>query len=418
MLHTAQSQHELLSTKRAREVDREIMPRPLTQYRVFIGSPSGLEDERKRFRNTLEKFNQIHGEPAGVIFHAVAWEDTLNRDGRPQEIINRDIEGCDYALFVFHDRWGSPTGSGYSSGTEEGIDLAQKLRDDAKIRLIALFFKTSPGSHLPDPDQLRMVNNFRNKIEKEKKHLSKSYRALDEFCDTLEAHLANWLRDHQRTASGGALAGPAATDSPDLSTEKSSQVGSATSAPDFEYWIAEALRLTGQEINNYPAALFCAYKATDAATSDMEWARATNTSGIAQFHLNRLDEAFKAFAEITERFADATEGPGQRDVSDSSGQPGDNAKRARAQRRGDRGLRRCGGRVSARRPSCRCASRSPRRFSIRGSASARLIAAKRKSRFTTMWLTRFGAATELSLREQVGQGARQQGVPAWRAWPE
>ncbi len=108
-------------------------------------------------------------------------------------------------------------------------------------------------------------------------------------------------------------------------------------------------------------------------------------------------------------------------------QQGGQARCARPQRGGDRRLRRCGGPLrhghrvaaartgrqgalqqgvrldalgrseeaiavyddcwpaSARPPSCRCANRSPRRSSTRGSRSARSAAARRRSRSSTMW---------------------------------
>ena len=48
------------------------MPKSLTQYRIFIGSPGGLEEERKRFRDLLDKYTRLHGEPKGVTFSLLA----------------------------------------------------------------------------------------------------------------------------------------------------------------------------------------------------------------------------------------------------------------------------------------------------------------------------------------------------------
>jgi hypothetical protein len=80
------------------------VPKLLTQYRVFIASPSGLDEERKCFRRNLEKFTAMHAEPVGVTFHPVGWEETVGGAGRPQELINEDLKECDYAVFVLHDR--------------------------------------------------------------------------------------------------------------------------------------------------------------------------------------------------------------------------------------------------------------------------------------------------------------------------
>jgi len=62
------------------------MPRTLTEYRVFIGSPGGLDEERKGFRATIDRFNEVHGNPTGVVFAAVGWEETLGGVGRHQHV--------------------------------------------------------------------------------------------------------------------------------------------------------------------------------------------------------------------------------------------------------------------------------------------------------------------------------------------
>jgi hypothetical protein len=97
------------------------MPKSIIQYRVF-GSPEGLEEERAQFRDAPHTFNECHSEPRGVIFHPIGWEDTLAGAGRPQAIIKEDLKQCDYAVFVFHDHWGTRTGSGYSVAHRRGME--------------------------------------------------------------------------------------------------------------------------------------------------------------------------------------------------------------------------------------------------------------------------------------------------------
>jgi Domain of unknown function (DUF4062) len=115
--------------------------RQLTQYRVFIATPGGLHDERESFRSKLQKFTNLYAVDRGAHFHPVGWEDTVGGVGRTQALINEDLKQCDYAVFVLHDRWGTPTGGGYTSGTEEEWALAEELYEVNKIRNIALFFK-------------------------------------------------------------------------------------------------------------------------------------------------------------------------------------------------------------------------------------------------------------------------------------
>ena len=276
------------------------MPKLLTQYRVFIGSPGGLEEERACFRRKLAKFTEMHSEPYNVAFQPVGWEETIGGVGRPQELINEDLKQCDYAVFVLHDRWGSPTGAVYTSGVEEEWARAVELYEANKVRNIALFFKKVDPRQLRDPGkQLLGVLAFKKGIEEEKRYLFRQYDTLDQFAEALEAHLVRWLRNHESAATGLSVGGlpPAGT----------AIAGTAASpplvSPGFGYWIAEAIKLSEPGTLDHNAALFCAMKAIDEATSDIEWARARNVAGIAQFHLGKADEAITAFTAIAERFS-------------------------------------------------------------------------------------------------------------------
>ncbi|MCI0465945.1 MAG: DUF4062 domain-containing protein [Beijerinckiaceae bacterium] len=248
------------------------MTRQFTQYRVFIGSPGGLGDERKCFRNKLERFSALHGEHRGVLFHPVGSEDTIGGRGRPQALINEDLKQCDYAVFVLHDRWGTPTGSGHRSGTEEEWELAEELYQANRIRNIALFFKEVGPRQLRDPgEQLKLVLAFKKRIEEGKRYLFRDYGALEQFADFLEGHLAQWLKDHESTPSALSTAGVLG-DSP--TTKSSAKSETSIVSPDFDFWIAEANRLSEADVPDHTGVLFCAAKATDAARSDLEWARA------------------------------------------------------------------------------------------------------------------------------------------------
>jgi len=152
---------------------------------------------------------------------------------------------------------------------------------------------------LRDPgEDLKKVLAFKRQIEKGKKYLYKRYPASRDFPDLLEAQLAEWQRDHEATASppssGGLLTIPPAT----IAAPR----GAAPAAPSFDYWIAEADSLMEAETPNYSGALFCLEKASTAAPSEREWARAKNLIGTAQFYLNNLNESIAAFSAIVERF--------------------------------------------------------------------------------------------------------------------
>jgi hypothetical protein len=57
---------------------------------------------------------------------------------------------CDYAVFILHDHLGSPSGSGYTSGTEVEWSIAEDLYQVGKLRNIALFFKNVDSGKLDD----------------------------------------------------------------------------------------------------------------------------------------------------------------------------------------------------------------------------------------------------------------------------
>jgi tetratricopeptide (TPR) repeat protein len=267
------------------------MPRQLTQYRVFIGSPGGLQPERTAFRDALTQFNRIYGEPEGIIFAPIGWEDSLGGVGRPQEQINEDLRSCDYAVFIFHDRWGSSTGSGKSSGTEEEWELALELYEKKIIRKICLFFREVDASKQSDPGpQLSKVLNFRNGIEAERKHLFHKYGEVDEYRSLLERHLAQWHRDNKE----GAAKAPGKLQHADAG---------GGSAPSFDFWISEANRLLDARTGSAHGVLYCAGMAQELAQNGLEWAVAENARGVALADLGDLTASIGSFEKITSRFS-------------------------------------------------------------------------------------------------------------------
>ena len=55
---------------------------------------------------TLNAYNVAEAIPRQAMFFDVRWEDTFAGVGRPQELINRHLEKCDYFVLVLWDRWG------------------------------------------------------------------------------------------------------------------------------------------------------------------------------------------------------------------------------------------------------------------------------------------------------------------------
>lgn len=142
----------------------------MTCRQVFLASPGGLEPERKACRDVYREHNESAALDHLSFFYVHAWEDVPGGVGRAQGRINPRMAGCDYAVVMFHDRWGSPTSesSEYTSGTEEEFYRAIQLLADAKseMRDMLVLFKDIEAARMRDPgEDLKKVLTFRSMLE-------------------------------------------------------------------------------------------------------------------------------------------------------------------------------------------------------------------------------------------------------------
>ena len=93
-------------------------------FRVMIGSPSDLAEERQAATDAVNEWNAQHAEAEGAVLLPVKWEThALPTSGvRPQLAINDQIgDHCDFLIGMFWTKLGTPTGVA-ASGTVEEID--------------------------------------------------------------------------------------------------------------------------------------------------------------------------------------------------------------------------------------------------------------------------------------------------------
>ena len=154
---------------------------PLTQQmnvlRVFLASPSNLEDERKATKEMVDRLNLTIRE-SGWTVALLGWEDRPPGFGRPQAQINADVDACDLFLGVLWRRWGSPSGE-FKSGFEEEFERAISRRKRSASPEIWIYFKRVEDTSDPG-EQLQQVLAFRKKLEQQRELLFK------EFDDTSE----------------------------------------------------------------------------------------------------------------------------------------------------------------------------------------------------------------------------------------
>ena len=93
-------------------------------YRVMIGSPSDLSEERLAATAAVEEWNAQHADAEGAVLLPVMWEThAMPTSGvRPQSAINDQlVDRCDILVGMFWTKLGTPTGVA-ASGTVEEID--------------------------------------------------------------------------------------------------------------------------------------------------------------------------------------------------------------------------------------------------------------------------------------------------------
>ena len=155
---------------------------------IFVASPSGLDDERRAVWEVVEEINRRNSSNWKLQFKTIGWEDTVGGNRRAQDIINRDLETCDYFFGIMADHWGSPpqprsdVKNTYTSGFHEEYELAQKLYEAGKMKDILLFFRTIHEDRIRDiGPNLQKVLDFRNKVREERKPLYTEFEKLEEF---------------------------------------------------------------------------------------------------------------------------------------------------------------------------------------------------------------------------------------------
>ncbi|MDI5985178.1 DUF4062 domain-containing protein [Halomonas sp. M4R5S39] len=152
------------------------MPSTRKIIRAFLASPGDLQEERKAIRDVVDEFNESWANELGYQVELVGWEETVAGSGRPQHLINQDLDRCDLFLGMIWKRWGTPPGHDFSSGFEEEFERSMARCEETGSPEISLFFKQVPDEFMVDPgDDLKKVIEFRNKTIAGKKILFKNF---------------------------------------------------------------------------------------------------------------------------------------------------------------------------------------------------------------------------------------------------
>ena len=152
--------------------------------RTFLASPGDLQEERKAVRDVVSEFNESWADELGYQIELLGWEDTVAGFGRPQHLINQDVDRCDLFIGLIWKRWGTPPDKNgkFSSGFHEEFERSIARRENSGNPEIALFFKEIPEQFMEDPgDDLKRVLEFRETIIAERKILFQNFSTIQDM---------------------------------------------------------------------------------------------------------------------------------------------------------------------------------------------------------------------------------------------
>jgi hypothetical protein len=165
------------------------MPFKSETYRVMIGSPSDLAEERLAATDAINDWNALHAAAEGAVMLPVKWEThaTPQSGIRPQEAINRQlVDVCDMIVGMFWTRLGTSTGFA-ASGTVEEIE-----RFVAAGKPAMLYFSGKPAGRGADPKQSEKLKKF--KAATYNKALVGTFKSADELRRFLLRDLTHQVR--------------------------------------------------------------------------------------------------------------------------------------------------------------------------------------------------------------------------------
>jgi hypothetical protein len=170
------------------------MPSIITKYKIFLASPSDLQDERTSIDEVINELNLTFGKQQDIHLELLKWEThsapaiAINH---PQEIINYDL-GNDYDLFIglIWKKFGTPTNEADSGTEEEFLNAYNRFLENPNSLQILFYFNSKPVSISEmNPEQLSKIQNFKSDIGKNKNVLHWEYQDTQQLNKFLRIHI-------------------------------------------------------------------------------------------------------------------------------------------------------------------------------------------------------------------------------------
>ena len=170
--------------------------------RVFLASPGDLPEERRLAKNAVDEINKQIAPRLGFRVDLMAWEETLPGSGRPQDIINKELDTCELFIGMMWKKWGTPPAkrSIYSSGFEEEFERSSLRCKETGKPEMATFFKEIDPEFLKDPgEDLKKVIEFRDRLDSEKIIFYKKFKDAYELQRYVREKIIQYLIDLEKS---------------------------------------------------------------------------------------------------------------------------------------------------------------------------------------------------------------------------
>lgn len=165
----------------------------MDEYKIFIGSPSDVQEEREIIEDIINEMNDLYEYLNVPKLKLISLKtDVRSKIGNieGQSVIDKQIEGK-YNVFIgiLWKKFGTKT-ENYDSGTEqEFYNAYSKYEKNPKSMEIMFYFcEKDPKYSEIDGEQFALVQKFRRKLE-DNKGLYKTYSTLEEFKMTIKNDL-------------------------------------------------------------------------------------------------------------------------------------------------------------------------------------------------------------------------------------
>jgi hypothetical protein len=175
-----------------------LVPEHIQEIKVFISSPSDVAEERRLFKEVVERLNALYiKQRRDVRLTPVDWRMYAYPSAATeytQATITEQLGSYDIYVGVMAARFGSPTAKAASGTEEEFNDAYDRFRQEPRSIRIMFYFKDLPSSASYDEQQLSQVKAFRKRL-RSLQVLEWSYSTPDSFTLWLFGHLAHHVEE-------------------------------------------------------------------------------------------------------------------------------------------------------------------------------------------------------------------------------